>query len=242
MHYLLISLHACLLSLLTFAQEDAGGNDGGFWTQFPLSSLQFPPRNSSSSTENNAMYRYPFTLSIKDGFSEKCIYDSVNIQWNMTAHYEDAQFFDPADCSVAFSLTPDAKDTTPRLVTAASIIQQQQDFSIHKEEVDSGEGSDVASLKCFLDPQHCTIALQEIKIDTNFVDNEGNIVRKILITFSAATNEPELYTAHSINEMFEMNPPLGGEYGAAVGEWLEPDLLRISVRWQGGSVIRRSVI
>jgi hypothetical protein len=130
---------------------------------------------------------------------------------------------------VAFSLTPDANDNTPRLVTAASILQQQQDFSIHRKEVNPDVGQVLLLLQCFLDADQCQVALQEIKVDSNSVDDMGNVLRKILLSFSTATNEPDLYTAQSINELFELNPPLGGGYGSAVGEWLEPDLLRISV-------------
>lgn len=227
--FFFFSLHACLLSL-TLAREAVDGNDGGFWTQFPLSSLHFPPRNDSASPKNSTTpHRYPFTLSVNSESSERCIYDSVHIHWNMTVNSEDTQLYDPVDSSVAFSLTPDANDITPRLVTAASLMQQQQDFVIRRKEVDSDVESRVASLQCFLDAEHCKIALQEIKVDSNFVDDEGKTIRKILISFSAATNEPELYTAHSINDLFEFNPPLGGKYGPAVGEWLEADLLRISV-------------
>jgi hypothetical protein len=220
-------VHAYLLwltlAVVAMAQQEAGG--AAFWTQFPLSHLQFPSRSSSS--DNITVHRYPFTLSVNSESPEICIYDSVHIHWNTTSNFEEALGLNPADCSVAFSLTPDVKDNTPRLVTAASIMQQQQDFIVSRKELESDSGH--VSLQCLLDTQHCQLALHEIKVDSNTVDENGEVIRKILISFSDATNTPELYTAQSISDVLELSPPLGGEYGAAVGEWVQSDLLRISV-------------
>jgi hypothetical protein len=106
-------------------------------------------------------------------------------------------------------------------------MQQQQDFMISRQEVVSADGN--ASLECFLDAEHCQLTLGDIKVDGTSVDDEGSIQRKLLIYFSVATNQPELYTAQAINEVLELSPELGGEYGPSVGEWLEPGLLRVSV-------------
>jgi hypothetical protein len=73
------------------------------------------------------------------------------------------------------------------------------------------------------------VTIGDIIVDSNTVDASGSITRKVVISFSVATSEPVLHTAESISEVLELTPPLGGKYGAAVGEWLQADKLRISV-------------
>jgi hypothetical protein len=197
---------------------------GAFWTQFPLVRLKFPPRNTP---ENISVHRYTFTIIVNKGLNT-CIYDPVQVFWNTTSNYEDALGINPSECSIGFSLSADKSDKSPRLVTAAPITHQQQDFSIHRKELISDSGQ--ASLHCLLNEDHCQLSVEEIRVDSNSVDEDGNTVRKILLSFSVATNEPNLSTALKINDLLEFSPQLGGGgYGAAMGEWIEAHMLSISV-------------
>ena len=183
-----VILNVCL-AVEAFAQN----GDAAFWTQFPLSKLQFA--GAPPSSDYFTVSRYPFTMAVDTDSADICIYDPIRIHWNTTSNYEEALGLEPVDCSVAFSLVSSKNDNNPRLVTAASIMQQQQDFMISRQEVVPADGN--ASLECFLDAEHCQLTLGDIKVDSTSVDDEGSIQRKLLIYFSVATNQPELYTAQA---------------------------------------------
>lgn len=217
---LCLVLHIFLLTVTS--AQDAGV--GAFWTQFSLSKLQFTPKSSSSYHVD--VNRHAFTLTVNSEAHNTCIYDPVYIHWNTTSNYQGALELKLSDSSIAFILESDPLDNTPRVVSAAS-LNQQHDFSITRK--GAGGGVAPSRLECLLDSEHCHLSLREVQVDSNSVNEEGNVVRKVIISLSAATNEPDLYTVQSINELFEFSPELGGLYGPAVGKWLQPDLLSISV-------------
>ena len=218
-----VFLFRCLFCLL-LAQALAKEDGGGFWTQFPLSMLQFPSMNSSSKG-NFTLQRFPVSMKVQHE-SKVCLYDPVSIHWNMTSSFENSTYLNPYDCSIAFSLTGETSEESPLLVTSSSIMQQQE--HVNKHQVNTPYQS---PLQCLLDKEHCQVTLDTVKVDSNSVNGQGDVVRKLVLSFSTATTEPELYTAQSLNDIFEFHPPLGGEeYGPAVGEWIDPNVLRISVR------------
>lgn len=216
--FIVVLCTSVLLSAQVLAQQS---DAGGFWVQFPLRQLKFPH------PVKNATATWPFFLEVLNSSSpgqEVCIYDPVPVHWSMASpfsHDIEGVAVTADECSVAFRMTADDRDTAPGLVTAAPLLRSFATLSSVRP-----------VLRCLLDSEHCALEILEVKVDssrasTTDTDRDRDDTRTIEVTFSAATTQPAVLTAEELTAVLLFSPPLRGP---VAGEWLAEDVLRISVR------------